>query len=148
MSAPGLQAQPESSAVAIRDRNIAAVAAVLLLIAMPVGWIGGKTTTGDVIGLVVAVLINLALMAGMFLWLIPRERAASARTARTALIVGIVSILLCGVFWTGLPFPIAAGAIALGLSVREVSPDSGKATAAVVLGSIALLAAFVLLLIG
>jgi hypothetical protein len=130
-----------------RDRMIAGVAAVLLLIGMPVGWIEGKTSTGDVIGMIVAILIDLALMAGVFLWLLPRERAATTRTARTVLILGIVSILLGVVFWTGLVFAVGAGAVALGLTVRERGGD-GKAMAGLVLGAIAVVASFVLLLVG
>jgi hypothetical protein len=130
-----------------RDRTIAGVAAILVLIGMPVGWIGGKTSTGDVIGMIVAIVLDLALMAAVFLWLLPRERAATNRTARAVLIMGIVSILLGIVFWTGLVFGVAAGAVALGLTVRERGRD-GKAMTGLVLGSIALVASFVLLLIG
>jgi len=130
-----------------RDRSIAGIAAVLLLIGMPVGWIEGKTSTGDVIGMIVAILIDLAVMAGLFLYLLPRERAATERTARTALILGILSILVGLVFWTGLPFGVGAAAVALGLTVRDRGGD-GKATAGLVLGAIAVVAAFVLLLVG
>jgi hypothetical protein len=130
-----------------RDRTIAGVAAILVLIGMPVGWIGGKTSTGDVIGMIVAIALDLALMAAVFLWLLPRERAATNRTARAVLIMGIVSILLGIVFWTGLVFGVAAGAVALGLTVRERGRD-GKAMAGLVLGAIAVVASFVLLLIG
>ena len=133
-----------------RDRVIAGIAALLLLIGMPVGWLGGETSTGDVIGFIVATLISLALLALVFLWLLPRERAAG-RAARTSLILAIVSLVLIFVFWTGLCFGLAAGAVALGLSAREAPPPAegrGKATAAVVLGALVLLLAFVGLLTG
>jgi hypothetical protein len=130
-----------------RDRTLARASALLLLIGMPVGWIGGKTTTGDVVGMIVAILIDLAVMAGVFLWLLPRERAATHRTARTVLIMGIVSILLGVVFWTGLVFGVAAGTVALGLTVRDRGGD-GKAMVGLVLGAIAIVASFVLLLVG
>ena len=130
-----------------RDRTIAGISAVMLLIGMPVAWLTDNPSTGDVIGMIVAILIDLALMAGVFLWLLPRERAATHRTARTALILGIVSILLGGVFWTGLVFGVGAGAVALGLTVRERGGD-GKAMAGLVLGAIAIVASFVLLLVG
>ncbi len=138
-----------SLAVEHRDRNLALVSALMLLIGMPVGWLPGSTS--DVIGMCVISLIVLALLAGMILWLVPRERRASHRTSRTALILGLLSILAGGVFWKGLPFAIAPGAIALGLSQRESIPDGegrGMATAGVALGGFAAVASFVLLLIG
>jgi hypothetical protein len=137
------------SPVERRDRNIAVVCAVLLLIGMPVGWLPGST--GDVVGLIAVGLVVLAIMAGLILWLVPRERNVPQRATRSALILGILSILAIGVFWTGLPFAIGAAALALGLSQRESIADGegrGKATTAVVLGGLAVLAAFVLLLVG
>lgn len=138
-----------ASGVQQRDRNIALVCAVLLLIGMPVGWLPGSA--GDVIGMFVAIVIALAVMAGLLLWLVPRERLATARASRSALILGIVSIIVGGAFWTGLPFAVGAAALALGLSQRESSGEGqgrGMATAAVVLGGFAVVATFVLLLIG
>jgi uncharacterized membrane protein len=133
-----------------RDRNIALICSVLLLIGMPVGWLPGKT--GDVIGMCVISVIVLAIMAGLILKLVPRERTQDApRANRTALILGVLSIIAGGVFWTGLPMAIGAAAIALGLSQRESTPEGqgrGMSTAGAVLGGIAVLASFVLLLIG
>lgn len=130
-----------------RDRSIAIVAAILLLIGMPVGWLPGSTS--DVIGLIVIGLVVLAIMAGLVFWLVPRERLAQQRANRSALILGIVAILTCLAFWTGVPFAVGAAAVALGLSQRETATDGrGMATAAVVLGGLAMLAAFVVLLIG
>ena len=131
-----------------RDRNIALVAAVLLLIGMPVGWLPGST--GDVIGMIVALLIDLTVMAAVILWLVARERTIGGeRASRSALILGIVSVLVGIVFWTGLPFGFGAGAIALGLSQREAgAARRGMATGGAVLGAIAVVASFVLLLIG
>lgn len=142
----------ESAALPVerRDRNIALVCAVLLLIGMPVGWLPGSTS--DVIGMCVIGLVVLAIMAGLVLWFVPRERMhAAARANRTALILGIVSIITGLVFWTALPFAVGAAAIALGLSQREsaaAGDGRGMATAGAVLGGIAVLASFVLLLIG
>jgi hypothetical protein len=129
-----------------RDRTIAGIAAVLLLIGMPVGWIGGKTTTGDVIGMIVAILIDLAVMTALFVRLLPRARAGE-RPALTTLILGILSILLGGVFWTGLAIAVGAPAVALGVWVRERA-GGRMAMVGLVLGAIAVVASFVLLLIG
>ena len=132
-----------------RDRNIAAVCALLLFIGMPVGWLPGSTS--DVIGMFVIMAVVLAIGAALLLWLVPRERLVPERASRTALILGVLSIIAGLIFWTGLPIAIGAAAIALGLSQRESSAASegrGMATAGVVLGGIAVLASFVLLLIG
>lgn len=135
--------------VALRDRNIALISALLLLIGMPVGWLPGST--GDVIGMTVAILIDLAVLAGLVVWLVPRERAiGGARASRSALILGIAAVIVGVAFWTGLPFGPGAAAIALGLSQREAPGGErrGMATGGVVLGAIAVVASFVLLLIG
>jgi hypothetical protein len=133
----------------VRDRQIAIVSAVLLVIGMPVGYLPGST--GDTIGLIVLSLVSLALLAGIVFWLVPRERAAPRPQAeRTVLILGVLAALSFLLFWTGLPFALGAGAIALGLSLRDSAPagGQGRATAAVVLGALAILASFVILLVG
>ena|ERR671936_118538 len=133
-----------------RDRRIAAVCALLLVIGMPIAYFTDNPSTGDVIGCLALVAFSLALMAGIVLWLLPRERATT-RAPRTALILGVLAVLTGLVFWTGLPFPIGAGAIALGASLREARAPAdgrGKATTAVALGTFAVVASFVVLLVG
>jgi len=145
-----MEASQSPSASPQRDRAIAGTATLLLLIGMPIGWLGSNASTGDAIGFVVATAISLVLMAAIFLRLVPRERAAG-RAARTSLIMAIVAAVLIVVFWTGLPFPLAAGAVALGLFGRATAPEAGgrgKATVAIVLGGLVLLVAFVGLLTG
>ena len=149
-TSPGVEpAAARSRAENSRDRNSVAICAALLLIGMPVGYLPGST--GDAIGLAVLSLVSLVLMAGIVFWLAPRQRAAPvSRARRSALILGILSVLFILVFWTGLPFAFGAGAIALGLSLRESAPPAARAqpTAAVVLGVLAVVASFVALLIG
>ena len=145
-----MEASQPVSAPDQRDRAIAGTATLLLLVGMPIGWLGGDTSTGDVIAFVIAMAISLALMAFIFLRFVPRQRAAG-RAARTGLIMAIVAVVLLVGFWTGLPFPIAAGALALGLSGRTEAPEAGgegKATVAVVLGGLVLLVTFIGLLLG
>ena len=134
-----------------RDRMIAAAGALFILVGMPVGWLsGGDNSTGDVIGCIVVALVDLALLAGLVAWLVPRERAAApARAQRTALILAVVALVTCVVFWLGVPIAIGAGALALGVWLRETAAEGrGKATVAIVLGAFAMLASFVALLIG
>jgi hypothetical protein len=131
-----------------RDAMVGGIATLLLLVGMPIGWLSGNTSTGDAIGFVVATAISVALMAGIFFWLLPRERAAG-RTARTSLILAIVALVLIVVFWTGLCFAVGAGAVALGLTGRaSAAGGQGKATVAVGLGALVIVAAFVGLLTG
>ena len=115
-----MEASQPAPAFSREDRPIVAGATLLLLIGMPIGWLSGDTSTGDAIAFVIAIAINLSLMAAMFLRFVPRQRAAG-RAARTGLITAIVAAVLLLVFWTGLPFPIGAGAVALGLFARIVA---------------------------
>src|SRR6476469_1627743 len=128
-----------AGAVDSRDRTVALGCALLLLIGMPVGYLSGDP---EVLGLIITVVVSLAIMAAIVLRLVPHERAAG-RTGRTALILGIVAVIVGVVFWTGLPFAIGAGAIALGLSGTD-----GRAKAGLGLGLLAVVASFVLLLVG
>jgi hypothetical protein len=126
------------------DRAIAAVAAVLVLVGLPFAWLSGSTSTGDVIGMIVAAIVVLALLAVGFLWLLPHERAASYRTARTALVLGVLAFVTSLAFWTGVPLAIGATAVALALPLR----GDGRARAGLVLGAIGLIGSFVFLIVG
>ena len=151
MAATGGPLDADSRELTQRDRIIGGIAAVLLLIGMPVAYLGGNTTTGDVIGLIVLTLLMLAAIAAVFLWLVPREEAVPGRPARTGLILGVVALLTVLVFWTGLPFPFGAGAIALGLVAQDAAGPSstpGRAVAAISLGTLAIAIAFIALLFG
>jgi hypothetical protein len=151
MAATGGPRDTGSRELTQRDRIIAAIAALLLLIGMPVGYLSGDTSSGEVIGLIVLTLLMLAAIAAVFLWLVPREEAVPGRPARTGLILGIAALLTVLVFWTGLPFPLGAGAIALGLVAQDAAGPSntpGRAVAAISLGTLAIAIAFIALLFG
>ena len=129
-----------------RDRAIAGVAALLLVVGMAVGWLTDDPSTSDVIAFIVILLI--AMLVTRF---VPKWRAAGVeRAGRIGLIFGVLALITCLVFWTGLPFPLGVGAILLGLWARESGPANarGKATAALALGGFAVLASFVVLLVG
>ena len=148
---PAPPAESAAPAATRRDLNIASVCALLLLIGMPIGYLSGDTSTGDVIGLIVLTLVSLALMVWLINWLVPHERAVSpGRATRTATILGLLAALTVIVFWTGLPFALGAAAIALGLWLRDAGPTGsrGRATAAVACGVLAVAASFVVLLTG
>jgi hypothetical protein len=134
-----------------RDRTIVGVCTLLLLIGMPVGWLTDDPSTGDVIGMFVMLALSLVLMGLILLRLLPRERSAPPEhRSRAALALGLLALVTVFVFWTGLPFPLGAGAIALGVTLPGTGPSgwTGRATAAVSLGAVGVTASFVLLLFG
>jgi hypothetical protein len=133
-----------------RDRTIAGVAALLLVVGMAVAWLTDDPSTSDVIAFAVIVLIELVAIAMLVTRFVPNWRAAGAERASTVgLIFGVLALITCLVFWTGLPFPFGVAAILLGLWARESSAGArGKATAALGLGGFAVIASFVVLLIG
>jgi hypothetical protein len=141
-----------SGVLPARDRAIGAVCVVLLLIGMPIAYLTDDPSTGDVIGMFAMIALSLAVMAWLLLRLVPAERRADvAHAGRTALILGVVALVLSVVFWTGLSIAVGAGALALGLWLREApgaEAARGRATAAVVLGAVAVVGSFVVLLLG
>ncbi len=118
-----------------------------MLVGLAVGWLPGSTL--DVFEMLGVIAVSFIVMAVLLLRVVPRERLVPARASRSALILGIVSIVAVYAYWTGVPFAIAAAAIALGLSQRE-SGASGQdrvmAMAAVALGVLSVVASFVILL--
>ena len=121
------------------DKAVFAAAGALMLFGMGGGWLTVHPSTGDQIAFAVVLLIDVALMAALYERFVPAwERGPHAH--RTALVLGIVAVVLCGVFWTGLPFPVGAAALALGLAAES--------TPAIGLGAFAIVAPVVVLLIG
>jgi hypothetical protein len=132
-----------------QDKQIAGAAILLTAVGLPFAYVSEDDP--DTGGLIIVAVIALAAFAAVFLWLVPRERAAgdAARLSRTTLILGIVAFLFIAVFWLGLPLAVGAGAIAVGLSsAAPGTARSGAATAGIALGAFAVLASFVLLLFG
>jgi peptidoglycan/LPS O-acetylase OafA/YrhL len=134
-----------------RDRTIAAVAAVMLVVGMAVAYFSGGASTGEIVAFFVFTGLWLIAIALLVTRLVPSWRASGPqRATRIGLILGVLALIACLVFWTGLPFPLGVGAILLGLWAR----DSGalevrrKATGALLLGGFAVVASFVVLLIG
>jgi hypothetical protein len=93
-------------------------------------------------------LFGIALTAVLLLAALPRIPADHRRMA--VLGFGIGAVVTCLVFWTALPFALGAAAIA-GAGPEDDSPEGtapAPSTAGVLLGVLAIVAAFVLCLIG
>jgi hypothetical protein len=134
-----------------RDRTVGVVCGLMLAIGMAVGYFSDGASTGEVIGFIVLTSLWLIAIALLVTRFVPSWRARPPeRATRIALILGVLALITTIVFWTGLPFPLGAGAIMLGLTLRESAPANarGKATVALGLGGLAVLASFVVLLIG
>lgn len=72
----------------------------------------------------------------MFGRVIPRAKAAAERMARDGPICSALAIVPgIATLWLGLPFILAGGGLALGLSARREGP-SRRATAAIILGAL------------
>ena len=110
-----------TGAVDSRDRTVALGCALLLLIGMPIGYLSGDP---EVLGLIITVVVSLAIMAAIVLRLVPHERAAG-RTGRTALILGIVAVIVGVVVLDRAALRVRRGAIALGLSGTDGRAKAG-----------------------
>lgn len=89
--------------------------------------------------------LTFAVCTGIAVWLfwgaMPRAVEAGPATASgRALIISVLSAVTFPVFWSGLPYVLAPAGIALGLAARSRGGGS-KATLAVVIGAVALIAA-------
>ena len=136
-TAPG--AGPAPLPVATTDRLIGGVAALFLLVGMPIAWLTDDPGTGDWIFFAIALVANLALLAYTLRSLVPEWREGP-NAGRIGLIAGLVAVLLGLVFWLGLSIVIGAAALAVGLSARYWP--------AVGLGALAMVGGFVALLVG
>jgi hypothetical protein len=147
--APAAYSKPTAIPSAPSDKAIASLCALLLVVSLPINWLNDPSMS-DQLALGVALLINLGLLAAVFQWFVAEERVLTERTARSALITGVVAVLLLPIFWTGLMFPVGAGALALGLGGHRAgaNPRDAKATVGALLGAIAVVGGFVLLLVG
>ena len=93
-------------------------------------------------------LFGIALTAVLLLVAVPRLPQEHRRNA--VLGFGIGAVVFCVVFWSAIPFALGAAAIAAA-GPRDDSPEgteSAPSTAGVLLGVLAIIAAFILCIIG
>jgi hypothetical protein len=123
---------------------------VLILIAelFANGIVAGGGDDASVGGWIGFSLFGIALTAVLLLVVVPRLPNEHRRSA--VLGFGIAAVVTCAVFWSAIPFALGAAAIA-GAGPRDDSPhgtDPAPTTAGVLLGGLAIAAAFVLCLVG
>jgi hypothetical protein len=122
--------------------------AVLILVAelFANGIIGGDDAdAGGWIGLS---LFGIAVTAVLVLVVVPRIAPAKRRSA--VLGFGVAAVVLCAAFWSALPFALGAAALAAA-GPADDSPEGeapAPSSAGVLLALLAIVAAFVLCLIG
>jgi hypothetical protein len=102
----------------------------------------------DVGGWIGLSLFGIAVMALLVLVGVPRIPAASRRT--WVLGLGVASVVLCAVFWSALPFAVAAATFVAAAPGEEHPGETGPApsSAGIILAALATVAAFVLCVVG
>lgn len=119
----------------------AAIAFVIAAALAAWGTWGGDEdhSTGDYLIVLAVIAVSAAIVYGLVL---PRWG-----TPRTGIILGVLAVLSIVVFWSGLPVVLGIAAIVIGLSYRGSKEGSGAATAALVLGALALVGSVVVYII-
>ena len=130
---------------ATRDALVATVGAVLLIVAMAIDHLVGtesegddESTLADPAAFVLSVFVSLVLLVVLFMFVVRRTRDPDS-AAKRALLCSLLAIPTIPLTFLGLPFPLSAAGIALGLRGRE----GGRrvlATTALVLGSVIVVA--------
>jgi uncharacterized membrane protein len=135
--------------------TILIVTAAINTIALAFGyWIlVDKGDDKEYVGWVIVSVVGALILAALLLRFVPATEAEADGNApaRRALVLGIVALVTCAVFWTGLPIVIGVPAIVLAAEGRARSGthgQEGEATAGAVLGGFAALATIVLLIAG
>lgn len=134
--------------------TILAVTIALLWISMAFGyWLNVGDEDPDFLGYVIVCAIGSLIAAAMLLRFVPATESDpdGNAPARRALVVGIVAAITVVVFWTGLPIVVGVPALVLGAEGRARSgmhDGAAEATAGMLFGVFATLAAIVLLVSG
>jgi hypothetical protein len=129
-------------------RTLAAATALLIFASLAFGYVldvtDNEDAEGDVLGWLIVSAAASLIAAALLLRFVPATEAEPGgdnKPARRALILGVLSVITLAVFWTGLPFALAVPALALaatGSARAAQEGHGGQATAAVVLGALAI----------
>jgi hypothetical protein len=107
--------------------------------------VSGDADVGGWVGLS---LFGIAVMLLLVLVVVPRIPPHARRN--WVLGFGIAAVVLCAVFWSALPFAVAAAAFAAAAPGEEHPGEEGeaRASAGVILAALATVAAFILCVVG
>jgi Na+/melibiose symporter-like transporter len=107
--------------------------------------IGGDADVGGWISLS---LFGIAVMLLLVLVLVPRIPADKRRAWTLGL--GVAAVITCAVFWSALPFALAAATFVMAAPGEEHPGETGEASASagVILAALATIAAFIFCIIG
>jgi hypothetical protein len=138
--------------------TLAAATAVLIFVALLFGYVLDVTNNeegdGDVRGWLIVSVVASVLAAALLLRFVPATESDAGpgnKPARRGLVLSVLSVIALAVFWTGLPFVLGVPALVLAAEGRARAPQQGRggeATAAVVLAIVAIVAAFVVCVVG
>jgi hypothetical protein len=131
--------------------TILAVTAAILIISTACGYWLVAGGDDEILGWIIVSVVGTLIAAGMLLRFVPATEAETDGNApaRRALVVGVVALVTCAVFWTGLPIVLGIPALVLAAEGRaraETYGQGGEATAGAVLGGFAALATTILLI--
>ncbi|HEX6712634.1 MAG TPA: hypothetical protein VF066_04585 [Thermoleophilaceae bacterium] len=130
--------------------TILAVTAAILVISTACGYWLVAGGDDEVVGWIIVSVVGTLIAAGLLLRFVPATEAETDGNvpARRALVLGIVALITCVVFWTGLPIVIGIPALVLAAEGRARDATYGQgteATAGAILAGFAVLATTVLL---
>jgi hypothetical protein len=134
--------------------TILAAGIAVLVVATAFGyWLNVGDDDKEVVAWIIVCIVGSLIMAGLMLRFVPATESEmdGNAPARRALVLGVVGLVTCAVFWTGLPIIVGVPALVLAAEGRAragTHGQAGEATAGAVLGGVAALATVVLLIAG
>ena len=135
--------------------TIFAIADAVLVISLACGYwlLVGDNEDKEYLAWVIVSVIGTMILAALLLRFVPATEAETDGNApaRRALVLGVLALVTCVVFWTGAPIVLGVPALVLGAEGRARAATYGngaEATAGAVLGGFAALATVVLLITG
>lgn len=137
--------------------TLAVATAVLIFVALLFAYVLDVTNQdgeGDAVGWLIVSAVASVIAAALLLRFVPATESEADdenKPARRGLVLAIVALLTGAVFWTGLPFALGVPALVLAAEGQARSGQYGhgsEATAATFIAGFAIVASFVVCIIG
>ena len=138
--------------------TLAVATAVLIFVALLLAYVLDVTNNdsgdADVGGWLIVSVIASLLAAALLLRFVPATESDTEpvnKPARRGLVLSILSVISFPVFWTGLPFVVGVPALVLAAEGQARAPQQGhggEASGTAVLAVVAMVAAFVVCVVG